>query len=509
MASSFMIRGTGRSIAALVRMQRGMRVASVSRSIVVGSSLHSLPSLSQQRSPVTEFNPVGLYQVSGVNQRFFSSYPDHEVIGLPALSPTMENGTIGSWKVKEGESFSEGDVIAEIETDKATVDFQIQEEGVIAKILVPEGGEAKVGQPILVVVDSADKVAAFADFSVGESSASSPPEAPSTPVVPPAPTQSTPPPQPTQPAQITPTQAPQRSGDRVFASPFARKLARESGFDITAIPGTGPKGRIIAADVMSFQPSLSAATEQAQATPAQQPQPVVGAGFVDYPLSEQSRQAAANMVASKQQVPHYYLTVDIELTNLLAARDDINTILGEGDEVSVNDMLMKAAALATKTVPEVNSSWMESFVRAYDRCDINVVMGSGDSYVAPVIRDVASSGLKSISDQVKQFAAFAEEGSMAPENLATGTLTIVNLGMYGVKAASPVITMPQAAVLALGTIDERVLPNNKPDSDQIYRLAPVISVTGTFDHRVVDGAVGAQWLAAFKKLVENPISMLL
>lgn len=232
-----------------------------------------------------------------------------------------------------------------------------------------------------------------------------------------------------------------------------------------------------------------------------------------------------------------------QLGALLDTRKSLNAVLGEEEQITVNDMLLKAAGLAMKTVPDVNSSWMETVVRAYSRCDVNVVVGVGDGLVAPVIQDIGSKGIKSISDEVRAAVAGAKAGSLNADAYKCGTFTVVNLGMYGVKSAAPIVTMPQAAVLALGSIEERVLPNDDPESEQIYRLADVVTgefsfvfnfrrptrlltrlplrvptlpsllkprtATCSFDHRVVDGAVGAQWLAAFKKLVENPMTMLL
>jgi len=446
--------------------------------------------------------------------RGFSSYPSHEVLGLPALSPTMEVGTISAWKVEEGASFSEGDVIAEIETDKATVDFTAVDDGFVAKILSPPGTEIKVGEPILVTVEDEGNVSAFADFQAPATSASesspTPELAPSTPAPasatpaaaspPPAPAAAAPQPVPGQ-ALATP---PSPGTGRVFASPFARKLAREAGYDISQIQGTGPNNRVLAADVESFTPS-QAMEAGAPASAA----PRVGDGFVDFELSEESLRIADQLVASKQLVPHYSLSVDMELTALLEARDQLNQSLPEEDQLSVHDMFVKAAALAMRSVPEVNSSWMETFVRMYHRVDINIMVGVGDGLVAPVIRDAGGKGMKAISDEIRGMVEAAQNNDLGADDAVTGTFTIVNLGMYGVKSASPIISMPQAAVLALGTIEERVLPNNDPESDQIYRVAPMITATCAFDHRVVDGAVGAQWLAAYRKMIESPMTMLL
>lgn len=285
----------------------------------------------------------------------------------------------------------------------------------------------------------------------------------------------------------------------------------------STIPATGPRNRVVVADVNNFVPGTApaaattatpaATTAPAAAQAAVQAPPVYTSDFVDYPVSAAGREIAARMTRAKQEVPHYYLTVDIELKNLLETREKLNANMSEDEQISVNDMFIKAASLAMKTVPAVNSSWMESVVRTFNRCDINVVIGAGDNAQAPVLVDAGSKGLKSISDDMRSHMKSLNSASASP--YTAGTFTMVNLGMYGVTSAAPIVTSPQAAVLALGAIEEKVLPNDDVESDVIYRLAPVVTATCSFDHRVVDGAVGAQWLDAYKKLIENPMTMLL
>jgi len=435
----------------------------------------------------------------------------------------MEAGTIASWNVKEGDSFGAGDVIAEIETDKATMGFEAQDPGVVAKILVQAGQEIKVGTPVVIIVDDTDDeaalVAAFAEYTAAESApAPSPTPAPAPALAPPAPAAAAAP-VPVVPAAAAPP-APlvgEDSAGRVFASPLARAMARDSSLDVRAIPPTGPRGRVTAADVARYtQPALAeAATAAAPAAvgTAAAAAPVLapsqGDGFMDFPVSEASREIAARMTKAKQQVPHYYLTVDIEMDQLLKTRALLNSALADDAQLTVNDLLVKGAALAMKAVPDVNASWMETAVRVFSRCDINVVLGSGDGLVAPVVVDAGSKGVKAISDEIRAAAAGVEAGTLPTEAYAVGTFTVMNLGMYGVKSAAPIVTMPQAAVLGLGAITERVVPAEDAEADEIYRLAQVLTATCSFDHRVVDGAVGAQWLAAFKKLAENPMTMLL
>lgn len=445
----------------------------------------------------------------------------------------MESGTISAWNVEEGASFAAGDVICSIETDKATVDFEAQDEGVMAKIIAEAGsGEINCGTPIMVTVEDEGDVAAFKDF-VAESSepvaapvAEAPPVAAAAPPTPAPAAAATPPP-------AAAAAAP--SGERVFASPRAHTLAKDKGYgEISAlrIVGTGPGGRIIAQDVLDYDPSTApaavvaaepvaaAAPAAVAATPAAAaplPEPVVGAGFTDYSLPASALELASRLHTSKQNVPHYYLTIDLSLDNLTELRASLNSTmkLDEDDGgITVNDLLMKAAAAAMKTVPAANASWMNSFVRVYDSVDINVVVGNGSSLYAPVIRDVGRKGLKAVSDDVATATSVVEgeEGSdptTVPGFGDVGTFTMVNLGMFGVKSCAPIIREPQACALALGVIENRIVPNDDAESEEIYKESVMMTATLSCDHRVVDGAVGAQWLSAFKNHVENPVTLLL
>lgn len=296
--------------------------------------------------------------------------------------------------------------------------------------------------------------------------------------------------------------------------------------------GTGPGGRIIAQDVLDYDPSTApaavvaaepvaaAAPAAVAATPAAAaplPEPVVGAGFTDYSLPASALELASRLHTSKQNVPHYYLTIDLSLDNLTELRASLNSTmkLDEDDGgITVNDLLMKAAAAAMKTVPAANASWMNSFVRVYDSVDINVVVGNGSSLYAPVIRDVGRKGLKAVSDDVATATSVVEgeEGSdptTVPGFGDVGTFTMVNLGMFGVKSCAPIIREPQACALALGVIENRIVPNDDAESEEIYKESVMMTATLSCDHRVVDGAVGAQWLSAFKNHVENPVTLLL
>lgn len=323
------------------------------------------------------------------------------------------------------------------------------------------------------------------------------------------------------------TAQPSASGDRVIASPRAHTLAKEKGYgEISAlrIVGTGPGGRIIAQDVLDYDPSSAPAVAEAvasqpataaaptKAAPTPLPQPVAGAGYTDYSLPPSAIELASRLHSSKQNVPHYYLTIDLALDSLLELRSSLNSTMKEDEGITVNDLLLKAAAAAMKTVPSANASWMDSFVRVYDSVDINVVVGNGSSLYAPVIRDVGSRGLKAVSDDFAAATAAVEDSEETPTAAGfgdVGTFTMVNVGMFGVKSCAPIIREPQACALALGVIENRIVPNDDVDSEEIYKESVMMTATLSCDHRVVDGAVGAQWLSAFKNHVENPMTLLL
>lgn len=517
MATSF-----GRTVLARAARRSQQQLLSSSYRYSTNSSLRSV-------SILGAFNNNN----SNLSSRWFASYPAHEVVGMPSLSPTMESGTISSWNLEEGSSFSAGDVICSVETDKATVDFEAQDDGVVAKIIVQApSGEIPCGTPIMVTVEDASDVSQFSDF-VLEDKAPAPAAAPAEEVAAPAP----PTPAPAAPTPPPPAAAvaPASTGERVVASPRAHTLAKEKGYgDISAlrIVGTGPGGRIIAQDVLDYDPSTAPAPAVAEtmaapaaaatpaaavAAPTPLPQPVQGPGYTDYSLPVSAIELASRLHNSKQNVPHYYLSIDLTLDSLMELRSNLNSTmkLDENDGgISVNDLLMKAAAAAMKTVPAANASWMDSFVRVYDSVDINIVVGNGSSLYAPVIRDVGRRGLKAVSDDVATATSVVdgEEGSdptTVPGFGDVGTFTMVNLGMFGVKSAAPIIREPQACALALGVIENRIVPNDDAESEEIYKESVMMTATLSCDHRVVDGAVGAQWLSAFKNHVENPVTLLL
>ena len=426
---------------------------------------------------------------------------------------TMETGTIASWNMGEGDSFGPGDVICSVETDKATVDFEAQDDGVVAKILVEAGSEElDVGVPIMITVEEEGDASAFQDYVV-DSAAETAPPAPAVDETP-AP-QATPaaPPAPATPAASPSPPTTSNVGSKVVASPLAHMVSKEMGYDISTIPGTGPGGRIIAADVREFVPTAAAATQDlTTSAPAQQAMataaPVPGAGFTDYPISESAKEVADRLAQSKRNVPHYYLTVDICMDSVLKLRNELSSESEEGG-LGVYEFIIKAAAKSMKAVPAVNASWMDSAVRVYDSVDMNVVVGTGDQLYTPVIRDCGIKGLTAISEELNNAMMAVETGELTSEFGSMGTFTIMNLGMYGVKSCAPIIREPQSCALALGAMENRIVPNDDPDSDEIYKESVVMTATISLDHRVVDGAAGAPWLSAFKSHLESPTTLLL
>ena len=255
-------------------------------------------------------------------------------------------------------------------------------------------------------------------------------------------------------------------------------------------------------------PAQAAIAASASATPA--PAPIAGAGYTDYPLSDSAREVAARLTQSKRNVPHYYLTVDLSMDELIKMRSTLNaSINDEENQIGIYELLLKATAAAMKAVPSANAAWMDSVVRVYDSVDINVVVGNGDALYTPVISDVGGRGVKSLASDLKSAVAAVEgtiEGDLMPNFLTIGTITVMNLGMYGIKSCAPIIREPQSCALALGVIENRIVPSN---DEALYKESVMMTATMSFDHRVVDGAVGAQWLAAFKSHVENPTTLLL
>ncbi|KAJ2599537.1 pyruvate dehydrogenase complex dihydrolipoamide acetyltransferase component (E2) [Coemansia sp. RSA 1722] len=461
---------------------------------------------------------------SGILRQYSSkSYPDHQVVGMPALSPTMTQGNVGQWQKSVGDKIEPGDVLVEIETDKAQMDFEFQEEGYLAKIIAPTGTkDLKIDSPVAIVVENESDIAAFADFTVdqagsnsGSAAAESAPAAEA-------------PQQPAQPAQTEAAAKPAvssaaDSGSRIFASPLAKAMAKEKGIDLAQISGSGPRGRIVKADIESFIASgatkaaavATPAVAPAAAAPAAKPAaakaapaaPAASAGFTDIPLTNMRKVIAARLTEAKSTVPHYYLTQNINMDNINKLRKSLNTAANGAYKLSVNDFVIKAAACALREVPEVNSSWQGEFIRQHHHADIAVAVATPAGLITPIVKTCDAKGLRTISEDVRDLATRARANKLKPEEFQGGSFTISNLGMYGITSFSAIINPPHAAILSVGTTESRLVLDES--SEKGFKSVEVMSVQLSADHRVADGAVGAQFLKAFKGYLENPLTLML
>jgi len=432
-------------------------------------------------------------------------------IYMPALSPTMEKGTLAKWLVKEGDSVESGDIIAEIETDKATMEVESIDEGVIAKITVAEGSEdVPVGQVIAVLAEDGEDVS-----SVSVSSKAAAPAKSTLPTPTDTPTPSATPEPPVAPVVAAAPSAPATAAgtaNRIKASPLAKRMAKQSGVDLASLTGTGPSGRVVKRDVEKAGSSAPTATPS-QSAPQTAPTttaaavygPHDGIPFEEKRLSGMRKVIAKRLSESKQTVPHFYLTIECELDALLAQRKELNITLAEsGGKLSVNDFIIRAVALALKQVPAANVQFAGDKMYWYERADVSVAVAVDGGLVTPVVRGADGKGLAEISTDVKQLAAKARDGKLMPEDYAGGTFSISNLGMYGIKEFSAVINPPQGAILAIGAGEQRPVVK-----EGALAVATVMSCTLSCDHRAIDGAVGAEFLAAFKGFMEQPLTMLL
>ena len=422
---------------------------------------------------------------------------------MPALSPTMEEGTLAKWLVKEGDKVESGDILAEIETDKATMEFEAVDEGTVAKILVPEGTDGvKVGAPIALIAAEGESVDAAATAPAPATKKEAPAPAPK--AAEPAPPPQAPVETPAAPPQ--PAAAPARAeGDRIKASPLARRLAEAQGIDLSTLTGSGPGGRIIRADLgqaaggamgapKAAAPALAAAP--AQVEPLEIPHEAVK-------LSNMRKTIARRLTESKQQIPHIYLTLDVQLDALLKLRSELNASLeSRGVKLSVNDMLIKALALALIEVPECNVSFAGDQLIKYSRADISVAVSIPGGLITPIIFDANNKSLSKISTEMQDLAGRAKEGKLQPAEYQGGTASLSNMGMYGIKHFEAVINPPQGMIMAIGAGEKRPFVVN--DSLQI---ATIMSATGSFDHRAIDGADGARLMKAFKELCEKPLGL--
>ncbi|MCW2383554.1 pyruvate dehydrogenase E2 component (dihydrolipoamide acetyltransferase) [Sphingobium sp. B1D7B] len=431
-------------------------------------------------------------------------------IQMPALSPTMEEGTLSKWLVKEGDTVSSGDLLAEIETDKATMEFEAVDEGVVGKILVAEGTDnVKVGTVIAVLVEegedvpSGDAPAAAKPAPKADAAPEKKPEAASAPK-----------PEP-EVAKSTAAPAAASSGDRVKASPLARRIATNSGIDLAAVSGTGPNGRIVKADLEGVKPGSTAPKPAASpsAAPAASapaaPAPVAataqdfGIPHEVEKLSNMRKTIARRLTESKQQVPHIYLTVDVRLDALLKLRGDLNKALeSQGVKLSVNDLLIKALAKALIAVPKCNVQFAGDQLLKFSRADISVAVSIEGGLITPIITDAGAKSVSAISTAMKDLATRAKEGKLKPEEFTGGTASLSNMGMMGIKQFEAVINPPQAMIMAIGAGEKRPYV-----IDDALGIATVMSATGSFDHRAIDGADGAELMKVFKELVEAPLGL--
>ncbi|KAG0375583.1 pyruvate dehydrogenase complex dihydrolipoamide acetyltransferase component (E2), partial [Mortierella sp. AD032] len=377
--------------------------------------------------------------------RFYSSksYPAHITINMPALSPTMTMGNIGTWQKKVGDSVVAGDVLVEIETDKAQMDFECQEEGYIAKILVDSNSkEVNINQPIAIMVENKEDIEKFADFTVADAAGAAAPAA----VEKEAPKADAPKAAAPKTAESV-NAAPSRSdADRIFASPIAKKIANEKSISLGDLSGSGPNGRILKADVESYTPVAKAApaTKAAPAPAAA----AATAAYTDIPVTNMRKIIAQRLTESKQNVPHYYVTVELEMDKVMKLREVLNKSSEDKYKLSVNDFIVKASALALKAVPEANSSWMNDSIRQYHSSDICVATSTPTGLITPIVANAETKGLATISNQVKDLASRARANKLAPHEYQGGTFTISNMGMYGIKHFTAIINPPQSCILA-------------------------------------------------------------
>ncbi|NDI12059.1 MAG: pyruvate dehydrogenase complex dihydrolipoamide acetyltransferase [Rhodobacteraceae bacterium] len=433
---------------------------------------------------------------------------------MPALSPTMEEGTLAKWLVKEGDTVSSGDIIAEIETDKATMEFEAVDEGTIGKLLIAEGTEGvKVNSPIAVLLEDGEDASAVdaapssaaADDAGDKAAATAVSAEPATPTA-----ERSAPPAPAAPAAS--------DGTRIFASPLARRIAADQGLELSALQGSGPHGRIVKADVLAAgdaptKPAPTAGPAVSAATPA--PAPSVSADaiakiytnreFTEIPLDGMRKTIAARLTEAKQTIPHFYLRRDIKIDNLLSFRGQLNKQLeARGVKLSVNDFIIKACALALQTVPAANAVWAGDRVLQLTPSDVAVAVAIEGGLFTPVLKDAEQKSLSTLSTEMKDLATRARSKKLAPHEYQGGSFAISNLGMFGIDNFDAVINPPHGAILAVGAgVKKPVI-----DEDGQVSVATVMSVTLSVDHRVIDGALGAELLQAIVDNLENPMGML-
>lgn len=415
-------------------------------------------------------------------------------ITMPALSPTMTEGTLAKWLKAEGDSVESGDVIAEIETDKATMEVEAVDEGIIGKILVEAGTEnVPVNDVIAVLLEEGESADDIGDVSAAPAPAAKQETK----------TESTPKDSP----KPQPVQSETPKGDRIFASPLAKRIAANKGIDLSTIKGSGPRGRIVKADVENAEataPQTSAVASSAQALPDDAKVNVYGMAYKEIPNNNIRKVVAKRLSESKQQVPHFYLTVECALDNLLAARKEMNDAANGAFKLSVNDFIIKAAAMALKAYPAANVSWNDDAIHQFLKADISVAVSTPTGLITPIVKAAEQKGLVDISNEMKDLAGRARDGKLKPEEFQGGSFSISNLGMFGVKEFAAIVNPPQGCILAIGAGEQRPVVVNGE-----IQIKTIMNCTLSVDHRSVDGAVGAEYLQYFKRYIENPVNMLL
>ncbi len=411
---------------------------------------------------------------------------------MPALSPTMEEGTLAKWLVKEGDTVSSGDILAEIETDKATMEFEAVDEGTISQILIPAGTDGvKVGTVIALIAGEGEDAAA--------PKAAAPASKPAAPA--PAPAAAAP-----APAAVAPAPAARPNNDRIIASPLAKRIAAQTGVELAGLSGSGPNGRIVKADVEAATAGTRPSAAYAP-SPAPAPAPIQ-LGDIQTPheavkLSNMRKTIARRLSEAKQTIPHIYLTVDVRLDALLKLRADLNASLeSRGVKLSVNDMLIKALGLALVQVPKCNVSFAGDQLIMYQRADISVAVSVPNGLITPIITGADSKAISKISTEMGELAGRAKDGKLQPHEYQGGTASLSNMGMFGIKQFDAVINPPQGMILAIGAGEKRPFV-----IDDSLQIATVMSATGSFDHRAIDGADGAQLMQAFRDLCEKPLGL--
>jgi pyruvate dehydrogenase E2 component (dihydrolipoamide acetyltransferase) len=438
---------------------------------------------------------------------------------MPALSPTMEKGNLAKWLKKEGDKIKSGDIIAEIETDKATMEYEAVDEGVLAKIVVPEGTQdVAVNSVIAVMAADGEDVKAAAASAASAPAAAKAPEAPKSAAATSAAPAAAPSAAAPAPTAAKPAPVPVASGAKIFASPLAKRLAKEAGIDLARVTGSGPHGRVIARDIEDAKsgkglkaPAAVPAAAGAIA-PAMTDSQILAlyeeGSYESIPHDSMRRTIAQRLTAARQSMPTFYLTIDCDLAKLTAAREEINAAASKDKDgkpaykLSVNDFVIKAMALALQRIPEANVSWTESAMLRHRHSDIGVAVALPFGLITPIIRQAEIKSLSAISNEMRELAGRAKAKKLKPHEYQGGTTSVSNLGMYGIKDFTAVINPPQSSILAVGAGEERAVVRN----GQIVP-ATIMSVTLSCDHRAIDGALGAELIGAFKKLIENPVMM--